>query len=592
MTLDDHTQPPLIELLYRQSFAVLFANLIIPFPVAYVFWGSMDQTLLIGWIGAIVALTLVRLVQALRFFQAKRIGERTGAWKSWAWEFSVLSWLTAALWGGLGWFGYSAGAPHLLAFTCIILTGLTCGAVPSLSAFPAAYIGSMVAMLLPLAVRCILGGTEIDTIYLFLIACLAGANLYYSRVTYRTLLETVRLRFDNVQLIERLGEERDRAQAADQSKTRFLAAASHDLRQPIHALSLFVSTLATLAQRGNVAMGAASHMAARMQAVVDNLGALLNGLLDVSRLDAGVIPVQRQPVALGELLAELEHAFAGLAVERGLDWRVVPSSAWVESDPALLRRMLENLVANAFRYTRQGGVLLGCFRLGASVHIAVVDSGIGIASDQREQIFEEFVQLQAGEGERQAGTGLGLAIVRRMGVLLDHPIRVRSIPGRGSVFSIAVPVAAPAQIAATSSAGAAAAATVMAIDDDVHVLEGISALLTAWGHRVLAAKDVAALQHLHGAATVNGPVAVQLILADYRLGGGVRGTEAIVALRDYLGSAVPAVIITGDTSPDRLRELVASGHAVLHKPLTAEILQVALRQALERDGVLSGLIEA
>ncbi|QCI65588.1 hybrid sensor histidine kinase/response regulator [Phreatobacter stygius] len=575
----DRAREALIDLLYRQSYAVLFANFVIPIPVAYVFRGVLPETALLTWVGAIYLLSVLRIVLAHRYFKRD---EAAAPALRWAWRATVLSWLSSLLWGLIGWLGFVHGEPHIFAFTCIVLTGLVCGAVPSLSAFPAAYAGSLVAMLLPMAVRCLISEAPIYSVYLGFIICLAAVNLYYSRVTYLTLVETVRLRSENLELIGSLERQRDRAQAADRSKSRFLAAASHDLRQPIHALSLFIAALATLAQRGDVRAAEARNMAGRLQAVVGNLGDLLNGLLDISRLDAGVVPVGREPVSLGRLFADLSHEYAGAARERGLDWRIAKTSLWVDSDPVLLKRVLGNLVSNAFRYTTTGGVLLGCRRRsGGKVEIQVLDTGIGIAGDQQAVIFDEFVQLQNPEHDRAQGLGLGLAIVRRVAQLLEHGVGLRSIDGRGSVFSLTVPVAAPAAMGqAIPSAMATHGLGILVVDDERDVLDAISGLLDLWGHRVYAGRSAAEACRVHAEAARQGDAPADLILVDYRLSGGVTGADAIREIAAHLGCAPPAIIITGDTSPVRLKEAAASGHRLLHKPIGADNLREAIAASL------------
>ena len=570
-----------VDLLFRQSYAVLFANFVIPLPVAYVFRHAVPLSWIIGWILAMYGLTAIRLLLSRTYFsQSPRIDHHQA--QQWGWRASALSWMSSLLWGVLGWVGFAAGDPQLLAFTCVVLTGLVCGAVPSLSAFPPAYAGSLVAMLLPVTLQCLLHSGETYTIYLFFLACLAGVNLYYSRVTYRTLCETIRLRLENVELVGRLEQERDRAQAADQAKSRFLAAASHDLRQPIHALGLFVAGLAALAERGAVRADKAREVAARLGAVIGNLGSLLNGLLDISRLDAGVVVVKREAVSLERLFIDLGDEFEAIARTRQLHWRIHPNHHWVDTDPVLLKRILDNLLSNAFRYTDGGGVLLGCRRRGGQLEIQVFDTGPGIAAEYRGQIFEEFVQLHNPERDRSQGLGLGLAIVRHTARLLGHATRLVSVPGRGSMFSIRVPLAAPASRPAIAPQLQRSdnALGILIIDDEPSVLEALRDLLEVWGHRVYAGASVAQACEQHGAASETGRAAVDLILSDYRL-NGMSGLEAIRRARQYLDQAVPAIIITGDTSQACQQETAASHFRVLQKPLDAAVLRDSLKACLD-----------
>ncbi|ATQ41948.1 hybrid sensor histidine kinase/response regulator [Caulobacter mirabilis] len=565
----------LVEVFYRQSYAVLFANFVVPLPVAWVLREEVSLPVLVVWIAGMYLLTAARVVLA----QLHRIQGDGGRPLVWAWRSTVLSWASSLLWGLLGLVGVMPGEPHLLAFVCIVLTGLTCGAVPSLSAFPPAYVGSMAAMLAPTLVRCLTQDEAIYGVYVIFIVCLAVVNLYYCRVTYRTVTETVRLRSQNLALIRDLEGERDRAQTADRSKTRFLAAASHDLRQPIHALGLFAGALGVWAGKGDVPSHEAAGLSDRLKTVIGNLSGVLDGLLDVSKLDAGVVPVTREPVSLGCLFADLREEYAGLAQERGLSWRVIDSALWVDSDPVLLRRMIGNLVSNAFRYTRRGGVLLGVRRRGEGAVIQVVDSGPGIAEDQQELIFDEFVQLHNPERDRAQGLGLGLAIVRRTARLLGHPIAVRSVEGRGSSFSVAVPLTTPAAPDAPvcRPPEACGGLRILVVDDQAEVLTAVRGLLEAWGHSVHVGRDADAALRAHAKA---GGGAVHLILADYRLGDEVTGREAVTNLRLRLGANLPAIVITGDTSPSRLREAADRDWRLLHKPVKAETLRDAIALAV------------
>ncbi|TYL84471.1 response regulator [Bradyrhizobium rifense] len=478
----------------------------------------------------------------------------------------------------LGWVGFVPEQPVPFLFTIVALTGLVCGTVPSLSAFPPALVGSIIATVLPVMVRSIINGGESAGAYLALLTGLVTINLYYCRTTHRMLRETIRLRLENVELVGHLQEERDRAQAADRAKTRFLAAASHDLRQPIHALSLLISTLAVLGHRGAVQSADARDLAGKAKSIVGNLSALLNGLLDISRLDAGVVTVARETVNLSQLFYQLSNEFASAAKDRGLDWRVVESQLQVDSDPMMLKRVLGNLLSNAFRYTISGGVLLGCRRRGAAVEIQIWDTGPGIPADQHAMIFEEFVQLQNPARDRTQGLGLGLAIVRRTAALLQHSLKVISVTGRGSMFSVTVPQASTVAplLPDNKSSPAGIAVSIMVVEDERDVLDVMVQLLTLQGHRVYAGRSAAEVQQIHAEAMTAGDAPVDLIIADYRLEDGATGLDAIQALCAHIGHWVPALIVTGDTSPSRIKDATASGLRILHKPITGEELYEAI----------------
>ena len=572
---EDKIREALVELLYRNSYGVVVANILISLAAAYVLRNTVSANWLIGWLGALYLLTAIRVLAARRFFSRNR--EPASALR-WAWLAAAFSCVSGLLWGMLGWVGFLPEEPVIFSFTVIVLTGLICGTVPSLSAFPPALVGSIIATVLPITVRSITNGGDISGAYLSLLAGLVAINFYYCRTTYHMLRETIRLRLENVELVSHLEEERDRAQAADRAKTRFLAAASHDLRQPIHALSLLIATLAVLGHRGAVQSGDARDLAGKAKSIVGNLSALLNGLLDISRLDAGVVTVAKETVNLSQLFHHLSNEFASAAKDRGLDWRVVESRLQVDSDPMMLKRVLGNLLSNAFRYTISGGVLLGCRRRGASVEIQVWDTGPGIPADQQAMVFEEFVQLQNPARDRTQGLGLGLAIVRRTAVLLQHPLKLVSVTGRGSMFSVTVPKASAAATPLPDNRAppAGIAVSIMVVEDEGDVLDTMVQLLTLQGHRVYAGRSAAEVQQIHAEAMAAGDAPVDLIIADYRLGDGATGLDAIEALCAHIGRSVPAIIVTGDTSPSRIKEATASGHRILHKPIAGEELHEAI----------------
>ncbi|HYH22786.1 MAG TPA: MASE3 domain-containing protein [Azospirillum sp.] len=368
------------------------------------------------------------------------------------------------------------------------------------------------------------------------------------------------------------------AERANAAKTRFLAAASHDLRQPVQALLLFAHAL-----YGRLDGHPARALVDTMRQALDALKTLLDGLLDISKLEAGVVVPKVQPFAVATLLDQLEAEYAPRMAEKGLRLRVVRSSAWVDSDPTLLLRILRNILENALRYTQSGGVLLGCRRGpgGGRLRLVVADTGPGIPRDRLDDIFEEFVQIANAERDRAQGLGLGLAIVKRLANLLDHPVDVRTAPGRGACFTVAAPLARPPR--ATAPAGRTAEAPpehgfAVVIDDEAIILDGMRALLESWGFDVETA--VSADEALRVIAARRRPPDV--LISDYRLGGGRTGVEAIRAVRGAWGAAVPSILLTGDTGPDRLLEAQRSGVDVLHKPVTPGQLRTLIHTVRER----------
>lgn len=445
-------QAALAGLLYKQSYGVLFANFAVVIPVAYVMRGSVPDGLLAAWAAAIYLLTALRVALSRAFLrrQAAPAAVPPGVARPWVLGFTALSWLSGLLWGLAGWAAVLSHDDMMLAFGCVMLAGMCSGAVPSLSAYPPAYAGSAVAMLAPFTAACLAVADPLHLVYAAFACCLLGVNMYFSAITYRSLKTTVALRFENLALIGNLERERDRVAAADRAKTRFLAAAGHDLRQPVHALGLFTDILASRAAQGHISPQDALHVAQRQQTVLEGLNRLLDGLLDISRMDAHLLRVERRRLRLDVLFEALRQDYEPQARAHGLALSVLPTAIELDTDPALLRRILDNLLSNALSYTPKGRVLLCARPRRGGVLIQVWDTGVGIAPEAQEAIFTEFTR---GAGAPDAppvgqGLGLGLAIVRRLAGLLGYAATLRSTPGKGSVFSIWAPAGIPAAHAA------------------------------------------------------------------------------------------------------------------------------------------------
>ncbi len=405
--------------------------------------------------------------------------------------------------------------------------------------------------------------------------------------TYRHHLGRVNPMRENGELVAWIGtavdihdahEAQHEAEQANRAKSRFLAAASHDLRQPMQSLFLFTEVV-----RGHVTTKEGRSALTMLERGLDTLKSLLDSLLDVSRLDAGVIKADVGEVALGPLLDEVAASYAPIAASKGLAFTVEATCATaVRSDRTLLARMLRNLVENAVRYTDAGFVRMRC-RADAkadTLHIAVEDSGIGIPPDHLERIFEEFHQVGNPERDRAQGLGLGLAIVERLSALLGHPVEVRSEPGRGSTFSIAVPLAEGQGERQTPNESLLERSgrdrLAVLVDDDAIVLLGLRAMLQDWDYEVLIAGSTdQALERLKEVGR-----APDIVVADYRLREGKVGTEAILRIREWVGAPVPGVILTGETGAECHRDALAHGLGLLHKPVTPRQLHGMLEEHL------------
>ena len=376
-----------------------------------------------------------------------------------------------------------------------------------------------------------------------------------------------------------LREKMEQAQSATQAKSKFLASASHDLRQPAHALGMFVARQRQLPMDAQM-----RHLVDQMEVSVQSMQDLLDSLLDLSRLDSGAIHVRMGVVNLDDVMQSVQKLVGTLASTKGLRLRVRPTRMWGRSDALLLQRMLANLAINAVRYTVQGSVLIACRRCngGRQLRLEVWDSGVGIAGKFHADIFKEFYQLQNNIGERSFGMGLGLNIVQRSASLLNHRIEVRSGEGCGSRFSIVLDAAPP------QAAGAQAAtdievqslvdfmgARVLIVEDNVNAMQAIVGLLESWGCVVMSA--VSLERALVCIAEEGVP---QVILSDYQLGGIGNGVEAIAAIRTHCGVSIPACLISGETHEDLQLLAQAAQLTLLHKPVRPAKLRSLLRRLI------------
>jgi CheY-like chemotaxis protein len=398
--------------------------------------------------------------------------------------------------------------------------------------------------------------------------------LVASRRLQRILTRSAELRFQNEDLAVQLGRENQRVADALLAKTKFLAAASHDLRQPLHALNLFVELL-----DARVREPEPRAFLDRIASSSRALEGLLNALLDISRIDAHSLPVRRGQVPLGQLFGQLEEELGEQARQKGLDLRVSDGGLVVKSDPELLARVLRNLLANALRYTSLGSVSLEARAEGETVAISVADTGPGIPAAEQEKVFEEFYQIGNRERDRDKGLGLGLSIVRGLCALLEHPVRLVSQPERprGTEFVVTVPAGQAALVEHPPPAQRPAAETlagrrILVIDDERDIRAGMAALLGSWQCEALCAASadeaVALLER--------SPALPDVVVCDYRLPGALTGPRALEHLERRFGARLPAVIITGDTAAEEIRAVKQSGRPLLFKPVMPGKLRAAI----------------
>lgn len=375
-----------------------------------------------------------------------------------------------------------------------------------------------------------------------------------------------------------LRSSRDAAEKADRAKSQFLAAASHDLRQPLHAMQMYFAALRRgLEKKENI------EILDKVESVSITTGRLLNSLLDVSQLEAGAIQPQFEVFHVQELLRRLSLSFAPAALQKNLEFRVIPCSLAIRSDPALLERIVGNFISNAIRYTQNGKILLGCRRSGPNVIIQVLDTGIGIPDQKIDMIFEDFYQVDNEERDRSKGLGLGLAIALRLSDCLGHRIKRQSNLGKGSCFSVSVetaelPVGETKTAQFLDFSTSLTGAMVMLIEDDGIVADATTQLLQSWGCEVVWASDANQALDL---VTRSG-MRPDIVLADYRLPGGQDGLKVATALQLATGKPIPTIIVTGESDTHELREIADLGYLVIRKPVRPAKLRSLINHYLSQ----------
>ena len=566
-----------VAMLYGNTLAVSSSALLMTAFVAVIAWPHAQLTSIATWCAAVL---IVQVGVQWLSSAYRRAPGRDAAPLQWGKRLAIAAAIAGTVWGAAVYvlFDFQNPKPLPLALISACLAGRATISVLTHSHYPPALYAFAAPVFGLLALRYItLGTPESAALGVMWIAVLGYLLLFVDRHA-RAIVNHIRLRYENGQLVEELQRQnavaeqaRARAEEASRSKSRFFAAANHDLRQPLHSLGLFATAL-----RNGSVDESGRKMIDQILQCTESLEQLFDNLLDISRLDAGQVEVKREVVPVNAVFDRLRSTFAQPAQEKGLKLTVRRSKALLATDPTLLFRILSNLVSNAIRYSDDGGVLVACRRRARSVSIEVWDSGLGIPEEQHERVFEEFYQLNNPSRDRSRGLGLGLATVRRIAQLLDHPLKLRSTPGRGTKFAIEVPLADPARVYSASATveqkvpNLLGGKLIVVIDDEESVRLGMQSLLESWGCKCIAAMDSAeALGAINGRAP-------DFIIADLRLRGDANGIDEIRTLRAQLGESIPAVLISGDTATEQLRKVSAAGLTMMHKPLKAVRLRALL----------------
>ena len=581
-----------IELLYDQSPIALAASFATALILVGLFWTVTPEPVLLTWLALLVLVNALRSALLHRYQRARDKQQRAGYWLHW---FLAGSAASALIWDATIILFPPEGAIVHVGLAVLWVCGLTAGSVVALSSVKAGFFSFAIPALVPAAIYLLFSDGRVETtiggaMFLFL-----GFLSFNALRTHRATKQTLQLQFENNELIAHLDAEKERVvklnaqleqRVADRTaeiveanaaKSRFLAAASHDLRQPLQTLSLLTGTLSKTVRDPQ-----AAQTVDELQDTIGTMGGLLNALLDIGKLDSGAISPELTDFSIATLLQRLHLAFRHHADEKGLSLDVVPSSAVVHSDPVLLESMIRNLLTNAIRYTHEGRILLGCRRRGPKLRIEVWDTGIGIPTEQVDRIFEEFYQLDNPARDRSKGLGLGLATVQRTARLLGYSVDVRSLRDKGSVFAVEVPLGKAVdqhdekRNRGPASTKARQAASIVLIEDETVVLEAMKCFLEFEGFRVYTAGNIEQASQL----ILDGEASPDLIISDYRLPQSKTGIEVVKLIRALMGADVPGIILTGDISPAIAEEAQANRLLVLHKPADPDELRATIDQLL------------
>lgn len=553
--------------------------------VLAVYWRVHDETLLLGWFAAMVIESILRLVMTHAFRRTRIDADNV---QSWANRWVAQAAASGVLWGAAGWLFFLPADPLKQLVLVTVMLGVAFGSLTLYAAYRPALFAFLPVAALPLIVRML---AEQDPAYVtaaVVMLAMLAFTMFFGRSFGATMFDAVKNNFDNEVLVGQLlhekrvaDEARRAAEEATRSKTKFFAAASHDLRQPLQAIGIYCSLLKKRAT------GPLEPLAKSLASAVDSLSKLVEELLEISRLDAGAIQPRLQQVLLDEMLGQIAQEFTPLAHGKGLELRVRRPRLAVESDPVLLARVLRNLLGNAIRYTAKGGVLLAARPRGGLISIEVWDTGPGIKQSELSRVFDEFYRGESAKGEAVGGFGLGLSIVRRICNVLGHPLIVTTRPGSGTVFRVETPLSAlphrgprPPATLNESSICLLTGHTLALIEDNEEIRTSLGHLLRSWGAEVIAAPGYTTeLQSQLGPQR-----RVDLVVADRNLADDASGVDVALRIRESVGAPVPVIMLTAVT----MGEVIGEFQRAVKRALQArpDLAGVIARSRVEEPVVL------
>lgn len=558
-----------VKMLYQSMVSLLLINLIISTTLVYAFWDVISHTTLLIWMGIMFIMLSVRTVIYLSYkntFDSHHVTKFS--------RFLVFGSAAAGLiWGAAGIFLLSPTQVDYQLFMLLCLMAMAGGSTFTLSVYLPAYYAFAPLALIPISIQLLLMGDSIHLTMGIVGLVFLVALTSFNQKMNSSFKNSLQMRYENLDLIKQLHAQKIQADDANKAKSKFLAAASHDLRQPLYSLSLFTSVLDETITDPKI-----NKITDQINSSVNALKSLFDSLLDISKLDSGVIKDEKSNFFLHDIFLKLDNDLTPQALEKGLKINFSNCSYAVNSDPNLLEQILRNFISNAIRYTNKGDIKVKCEHINNVIIIKVIDTGIGIDNSEHEHIFSEFYQLGNPERDRQKGLGLGLSIVQRAAKILDHKIEMQSQLEKGSTFSISVaqakslpptnPQINQHQIENTLDNQS----LIIVIDDEKSIREGLQQLLGIWQYHVVTAIDgndaLEKLQSLNQKPDA--------IITDFRLPNEQTGLDVIDLINNEFQSDIPALIVTGDIEKHRLIEMNNRDYEILYKPVPALKLRAFL----------------
>jgi len=564
MNFDDYLGLKQADALYRNMRALVISSVFVNALLVLVMWPQFNKIALLAWFAVSC------FVAGARWWSTRSFTNESASQDNYRRRLRVhafWSTLNGATWGAAALLFQDPSAPIYSVFLICALTGYISVTILSNTLYLPQFYGFILSATLAFILSYLILGSGFYAVLCGYAILYSSVMVVFGRIANRNYIDSKRLEFENSELLLKVTQEKQLADKANADKNKFLAATSHDLRQPLHAMGLYIDALEPRMQNSTDI-----DIVSKLKQSGQALNELLYGLLDISRLDAGVLSNKPQHSSLSKLIERLLEEVEPQLLESGLELQVdVSDQHYVYADPVLLARVARNLLSNALKYTEKGFVKIASRRTDGKIELAIEDTGVGVPEDKIDSIFSEFTQLQNPERDRNKGLGLGLSIVRRLCELQNIDYRFDSQVGKGSCVTLSLAngdkALAPLQIKSETSVVTNLA--ILVVDDEQAIRDGMSMMIQSWQCTPLIASsrlEALTLIHEHDDS-------IDLIISDFRLRENENGVDVIGAIREELNHDAPAIVLTGDTAVERIELAQAANVVLMHKPIEAEALR-------------------